>query len=272
MATLTPLIDAHPVLWAMLWAVAIYGVRYLVMAGLAWHVARPTAAGGWGRPHANAPETFDVRRHVRRELGYSVITVGVFGLINAGLFGSGLIRSSQLYFRVADHPTWWFWLSIALMLLLHDTLFYWLHRAMHWPALFGPMHRVHHRSIHPTAFAAYSFHPLEAVGEALIVTAIIFLLPVHPLAFVIFQTISTAYNVYGHCGREFWPRGMASHPLGRWINTSTAHAAHHGRGRFNYGLYFLFWDRWMGTLDPDYGRAPQPARVEPDPRRPARSV
>ena len=42
---------------------------------------------------------------------------------------------------------------------------------------------------------------LEAVGEALIVTAIIYLVPVHPLAFVIFQTISTAYNVYGHCGR-----------------------------------------------------------------------
>ena len=49
------------------------------------------------------------------------------------------------------------------------------------------------------------------MGEALIVTAIIYLVPVHPLAFVIFQTISTAYNVYGHCGREFWPRGMASH-------------------------------------------------------------
>ncbi|MBK6358805.1 MAG: sterol desaturase family protein [Comamonadaceae bacterium] len=245
----------HAVLAPALWAIAFYGVRYLAMAGLAWRVARPTAAGGWGRPHANAPATFDVRRHLRRELGYSLLTLAVFGLVNAALYGWGFIHASRLYYRVADYPTWWFWLSIAVMLVLHDTLFYWLHRAMHWPVLFGPMHRVHHRSIHPTSFAAYSFHPLEAVGEALIVTAIIYLVPVHPLAFVIFQTISTAYNVYGHCGREFWPRGMASHWLGRWINTSTAHAAHHGRGRFNYGLYFLFWDRWMGTLDPDYGRA-----------------
>lgn len=41
-------------------------------------------------------------------------------------------------------------------------------------------------------------------------------------------------------------------PLGRWINTSTAHNTHHARGRYNYGWYFLFWDRIMGTLAPDY--------------------
>ncbi|HEY5993489.1 MAG TPA: sterol desaturase family protein [Gallionellaceae bacterium] len=82
------------------------------------------------------------------------------------------------------------------------------------------------------------------------VVAILYLMSVHPLAFLIFQTLSTAYNVYGHCGREFYPKGMASHWLGRWVNTSTAHEEHHARGRYNYGLYFLFWDRMMGTVDP----------------------
>ena len=108
----------------------------------------------------------------------------------------------------------------------------------------------HHRSLYPTSFAAYSFHPSEALAEALIVTAIIFVLPVHPLAFLIFQTISTAYNVYGHCGREFYPAGTASHWLGRWLNTAGAHAAHHVHNRGNYGLYFLFWDRLMGSAEP----------------------
>ncbi|WP_373997022.1 sterol desaturase family protein [Duganella vulcania] len=42
------------------------------------------------------------------------------------------------------------------------------------------------------------------------------------------------------------------HWLGRWINTSTAHNTHHARGRYNYSWYFLFWDRMMGTLSPDY--------------------
>jgi len=230
----------------------IYGLRYLVFAGLAGSVARPTQGGGIGRPHVNAPATLDLFANVRRELAYSAVTVLAFGFINAVLIGTHLIHSTRLYYRIDAYPLWWFWLSIVVMLLLHDTLFYWMHRAMHTRALYRAMHRVHHRSIYPTAFAAYSFQPAEAAGEALIVVAIIFLVPSHPLAFVIFQTLSTAYNVYGHCGREFYPRRCASHPILRWLNTSTAHAEHHAHGRHNFGLYFLFWDRAMGTLDPAY--------------------
>jgi sterol desaturase/sphingolipid hydroxylase (fatty acid hydroxylase superfamily) len=254
MELLHVLAPSHPVWWPALFAIGMYGTRYLVLAGMAWLVARPVAGagirGGWGRPHANAPAAFDMRRHVRRELGYSALTLVVFGLVNAVLYGWGLLHGSLLYTRLASYPVWWFWLSIPVMLMLHDTFFYWMHRAMHTRWLFGAMHRMHHQSTHPTAFAAYSFHPLEAIGEALIVTAILYTVPVHPLAFVMFQTASTAYNVYGHCGREFYPAGTGRHWLGRWLNTSTTHATHHGRGRYNYGLYFMFWDRLMGTADP----------------------
>lgn len=231
----------------------VYGGRYLVMALMASLFARPAADGrGWGRVHNNAPQAFDSRRHIGRELKYSFFTVLIFGMVIATLLSTGLMGSSQLYYQLDRYPAWWFGLSIVLMLLLHDTFFYWTHRAMHWRKLFAVMHKVHHQSVHPTAFAAYSFHPTEALAEALIVTVIIFIMPVHPLAFFVFQTLSTAYNVYGHCGREFYPPGMPSHRWGRWINTSTAHAAHHGKGRHNYGLYFLFWDRLMGTIDPQY--------------------
>ena len=85
-----------------------------------------------------------------------------------------------------------------------------------------------------------------------LLVAIIFIIPLHPTALLIFHTISTAINVYGHLGYELYPSGWAQHPLGRWINTSVAHNAHHDQARYNYGFYFLFWDRWMGTLDPSY--------------------
>ncbi len=230
-------------------AIVVYGMRYAAMASTAYLVAR----SGSGRAHANAPNKFDTWRNVRREVSYSGVTVLIFGFVNAILFGFGLIHHSQVYYRVASFPLWWFWASIVVMLILHDTLFYWIHRAMHSKALFTVMHRVHHQSVYPTAFAAYSFHPSEALAEALIVTVIVYIIPVHPVAFIVFQTISTAYNVYGHCGREFYPKGTASHWLGRWLNTSTAHAVHHGKGQYNYGLYFMFWDRWMRTGDPNYG-------------------
>ncbi len=60
------------------------------------------------------------------------------------------------------------------------------------------------------------------------------------------------YNVYGHLGYELYPRGFNTGRVGRWINTSTNHNQHHQYFRGNYGLYFTFWDRMMGTIRKDY--------------------
>jgi sterol desaturase/sphingolipid hydroxylase (fatty acid hydroxylase superfamily) len=32
----------------------------------------------------------------------------------------------------------------------------------------------------------------------------------------------------------------------------SAHNIHHAKARYNFSWYFLFWDRMMGTLSPDY--------------------
>jgi sterol desaturase/sphingolipid hydroxylase (fatty acid hydroxylase superfamily) len=237
-----------PLLAPFIFIIGLFGLRYLVIALIAFFIAR----AGWGRAHTGAPVTFNTYLNVRRELLYSLLTVIVFGMVFAFLQGWQWIKASQVYYHVSDYPLWWFLLSIPVMVILHDTFFYWLHRAMHTRLLFKLMHKIHHQSVHPTSFAAYSFHPTEALGEALIVVAIIYIIPTHPLAFVIFQTFSTAYNVYGHCGREFYPAATPSHWLGRWLNTSTAHAVHHSKGRYNYGLYFMGWDRLMKTVDPQY--------------------
>ena len=77
---------------------------------------------------------------------------------------------------------------------------------------------------------------------------------------IAFQVTSTAVNVYGHSGYELYPPAWPHHWLGRWINTSIAHNTHHAIARYNYGLYFLFWDRWLGTLDPAYERRYQIGR------------
>jgi hypothetical protein len=119
-----------------LFFMCVYGGRYLVMALVASLVARPVADGrGWGRAHHNAPRVFDSKRHIRRELKYSFFTVVIFGMVIATLIGTGLMGSSLLYYQLDRYPAWWFGLSIVVMLLLHDTFFYWIHRAMHWRKL-----------------------------------------------------------------------------------------------------------------------------------------
>jgi sterol desaturase/sphingolipid hydroxylase (fatty acid hydroxylase superfamily) len=77
---------------------------------------------------------------------------------------------------------------------------------------------------------------------------------VHRLALIAFQSISTAVTVYGHAGYEPDPPGWSRQLPDRWINTSVAHNTHHATARHNYGPYFLWWDRWLGTLEPAYER------------------
>ena len=51
---------------------------------------------------------------------------------------------------------------------------------------------------------------------------------------------------------NFIPKGFSRHWFGRWINTSVSHNQHHQYFKGNYGLYFTFWDRLMGTIRTDY--------------------
>lgn len=243
------LLPQHPVIAPFIYAFLLYGVRFFILAGLAFFFTSPARRSPIGRLHIVAPTNFQFGIHIRRELLYSLVMLLVLSLVNAVFFGYAWLHSSLLYLRYRDYPAWWFWASIPAMVLLHDTLFYWMHRAMHTRLLYAAVHRLHHRSVYPTAFSAYSFSFAEALAEALIVTLILFIMPVHPLAFLIFQTFSTAYNIYGHCGREFFPKNAETHWLAKWFNTSSLHAHHHRHGRGNYAFYFSFWDRLMHTLE-----------------------
>ncbi|MEM9502296.1 MAG: sterol desaturase family protein, partial [Pseudomonadota bacterium] len=58
-------------------------------------------------------------------------------------------------------------------------------------------------------------------------------------------------NVMAHAGHELFPAGWVDNPLTDWISTTTHHDLHHS-DRHNYGFYFTWWDRWMGTEHPRY--------------------
>jgi Delta7-sterol 5-desaturase len=259
-----PLFTAHASFWApTLTLTGVYGVRYLTFAGIAYALGyRRGIALRWNKLQPAMPSA----TQVLREIGYSAVAVLVFGAINGVLFALGVLPHTMLYLDIAQYGWTWFALSIVAALFLHDTYFYWTHRLLHLRPVFRAVHRVHHLSTNPTPWTAYAFHPSESVVQAGAVVLIIFTMPIHPLAIIVFQVISTAINVYGHSGYELYPAEWPRHWLGRWINTSVAHNTHHAIARHNYGLYFLFWDRWMGTLDPEYERRyrlSRPRRAEP---------
>ncbi len=229
-------------------AILVYVIRFLAFATIAFFTLDPSRNPGVGYTPIARPAIFNLRSNIHRELLQSLRTLIIFSAVIAVLFGYGLLQSSRLYYQINNYPQWWFWASIPVMIFLHDTLFYWLHRVLHVRPLYELFHRPHHDSLYTTAFTSYSFGWGEALFEAMIVTVILFIVPAHPMAFIAFQTISTAFNIYGHCGRDFFPESMSRHWLGRWLNTSSLHAHHHRFARGNYSFYFTVWDRLMHTL------------------------
>jgi sterol desaturase/sphingolipid hydroxylase (fatty acid hydroxylase superfamily) len=197
-------------------------------------------------------------RQIGREMATSVVTVLIFGVVMPLLFAFGFGRHTQFYWSIAERGWPYFFLSVVLMLLIQDTWFYWTHRLMHHRRLFRWFHRTHHRSTNPNPWTTYSMAPLEAIVLSGATVLNLLLVPTTGAALVVVYWLNLIYGVYGHLGYEVYPRWLARHWLGRWINTSAAHNVHHARGRYNYGYYFLFWDRLMGTLDPDYEAAFDP--------------
>jgi len=65
----------------------------------------------------------------------------------------------------------------AALVVAHDTWFYWTHRALHDRRWFRAVHGRHHASLHPTPWAAYAFHPVEALVQAIFLPLFLLLVP-----------------------------------------------------------------------------------------------
>jgi lathosterol oxidase len=188
-----------------------------------------------------------------REISFSVLSVIIFSFPPLLMLYSDSIRPHTTFYKnIAEYGWVYAILAFPLMVLMHDTYFYWAHRLMHHPKLFKLFHLIHHKSSNPSPWAAYAFHPLEAIVESLIFVVFLFTIPVHSIHLMLFFIFSLVYNVYGHLGFELYPKGFNTHWLGKWINTSVSHNMHHQYFKGNYGLYFTIWDRLMGTLNTNY--------------------
>ena len=123
---------------------------------------------------------------------------------------------------------------------------------MHRPKVFRKIHKVHHESIKTSSLTSFSFHPVESVLQAIVVPVITLLLPLHIYVILFLLTIMTFSATINHAGVEVYPKYFQQHWLGKWVIGATHHDLHHKQFRFNFGLYFTFWDKWMHTESPDF--------------------
>jgi sterol desaturase/sphingolipid hydroxylase (fatty acid hydroxylase superfamily) len=234
--------------WPVFFAVDL--LRYLVPASIAF-----TIFWIWrwdALEHRRIQRRRPSSKAFRREVRYSLSTALIFSTVGLATFHLARAGVLQRYSDVHAHSWAWWAASIVLAILVHDAYFYWTHRAMHHPLLFARVHRVHHLSTSPSPWAAYAFAPAEALVEALVVPLILLVVPMHDSALFVFLVYMILMNVIGHLGIELYPPWFARSRWAGWYSTSTHHNLHHRDFRGNYGLYFTWWDRMLGTQHPEY--------------------
>lgn len=223
--------------------------RYVVFAVSVWFIlwialARPLA-GRKIRPDTPKP------RQLLTEFAVSLRSIAIFstiGLFTYVLAHLGLLPGPRI---AAQWGPYWAGASLILMIVAHDAYFYWTHRLIHDPRLFRTFHRRHHRSHNPSPFTAYSFDLGEAVINGAFVPLWMLLVPTQWPIVGLFMLHQIVRNTLGHSGYELFPALRNGRPMFDFLTTTTHHDLHHQSG-CNYGLYFTWWDRMMGTEHPDY--------------------
>ena len=235
------------------WAIAAaFGVvlffvvfRYFLMVGpfhLIFYMWRPKWTKAW-QIYAELPG----HQEQLFEIKWSLITSLIFAA--AGVFiGEAWERGwTQIYLNFDEYGWWYLALSPLLLSLVHESYFYWTHRWLHLPKVFRKYHRIHHASLKPSPWASFSFHPVESLINAAAVPLMILIIPVHPVIILGYLTVMTLSAITNHMGFEILPRGALNYWLGRQLISGVHHTEHHKYFNANYGLFYTFWDNWMGT-------------------------
>ena len=230
-------------LFIIMWAIIFF--RYILVAG-GFHLYF----------YKIKKQAFKARRistklrktnQTKKEIIASFFSSGLFALGGVFLVRIWSNGYAQIYNDIHQYGIPYLFISALLFLFLHDTYYYWLHRWMHRPSVYKYIHQQHHDSIATTAWTSFSFDLPESLMQAIFLPIMVFVLPMHysvVIFLLMFMTLSATIN---HLDIEIYPKDFNKHPVGKWLIGATHHSLHHSEFITNYGLYFTFWDHWMGT-------------------------
>lgn len=147
--------------------------------------------------------------------------------------------NSKIYYDFNDYSWSYTVFSILMVLLIAETLIYWIHRGLHSKLIYRYFHIYHHQFREPTPFASVAFHPIDSFFQASPYHLCAFLLPLNIWVYHGFVILATIWAVIIHDRVRLIPC--------EWVNHTGCHMVHHWYFAHNYGQYFTFWDRLCGT-------------------------
>src|SRR5690606_20420847 len=241
--------------WFLVAMIIVFAVvigRYLLIAGLFYSVFYLWFPKLWQQRKINARAY--KKDQFKSEVKWSMVTAFIFALAGAVTLVLWQKGFTKVYTNINDYPIIWIPLSLIIAMILHETYYYWLHRWMHYPKIFRIVHKVHHDSHITSPWTAFSFHPLEGILQAIFVPLLLLVLPMHLYVLIFQLSVMTVSTVINHLEIEIYPRKFHKHFLGKWLIGATHHSLHHKQFKYNYGLYFTFWDKWKKTESPFYDK------------------
>ncbi len=243
-------LTAQAILEPLLTTFSVEVIRYLIAVSLVITAIFFITKRGRSRNLHTEPATAEQKR---REVFYSILTALVFSVNGLYVYFGMQGGWALVYEDINQYPAWYLPICLIAMIIAHDAYFYWTHRLIHHRFLFRWVHHTHHRSIKPTAWAAYAFAPGEAFINGLFVPIWVTFVPTYEFVAFFFLAHMILRNAIGHSGYELFPIRMPGSKAFGWITNVFHHDLHHRDiGENNFGLYFTWWDRWMGTEHPEY--------------------
>ncbi len=234
--------------WSLLLATGlIFGVvvfRYFLVVGSFWfffYKVRPSFVSQ-RQIYASLPSA----QMQKFEIKWSLVTSLIFALSGALIGLLWQMGWTKIYLKFDQYGWWYLPVSLILISLIHDFYFYWSHRWMHLPQVYRKIHALHHESLTPSPWASFSFHPLESILQALALPLIILVIPVHPVALIVYLTLMTLSAISNHLGFELLPKGSET-GVAKWVISGVHHTMHHRYYKANFGLFYTFCDHLFRT-------------------------
>mmetsp|Transcript_9657 Transcript_9657/g.18382 ORF Transcript_9657/g.18382 Transcript_9657/m.18382 type:complete len:280 (-) Transcript_9657:252-1091(-) len=184
-----------------------------------------------------------LKDQVKKELTTACTSLPIMSLLTIPFFLAEVRGFSRLYDNFFDYSLAYTAFSLFCFLMWNDCLIYWIHRGLHHPLLYGPLHKEHHRWLVPTPFASHAFHPLDGFAQSLPYHLFVFVMPIHKWVYLVSFALVNYWTVSIHDGNYQVPAFLKP-----FVNGSAHHTDHHLYFNYNYGQYFTLWDRLGGSF------------------------
>jgi sterol desaturase/sphingolipid hydroxylase (fatty acid hydroxylase superfamily) len=125
-----------------------------------------------------------------------------------------------------------FFRDLVVYILVEEVMFYYSHRLLHQPKLYGPIHKFHHKFTAPFGIAAIYAHPIEHMLSNVIPVSVgTLLMRSHPTSAMAWGVLALFNTMTVHSGYDF------SHLL--LFPAPYFHDWHHEKFNENYGAIQL---------------------------------